>query len=86
MVPTKDPVKVASGGVGGRRRWDREAARRGAPTGPRVLRLDSLTAPQRRLILALVDAAHAENEETAPAVEKPRAVIAGGRCERRSTP
>ncbi len=43
----KNPVFVESGRRGGRKRWGEQ----------RVLRLDSLTTEQRRLVLALVDAA-----------------------------
>lgn len=47
----KDPRKVKAGKAGMRARWGAE---------PRVIRLDELTAPQRRLVLALVDAARKE--------------------------
>jgi hypothetical protein len=43
----KDPAKVAAGEKGARSRWG----------PPRVVRLDDLTPEQRRLVLALVDAA-----------------------------
>ena len=43
----RDPQKVAAGKASAEKRW-----------GPkRVVRLDDLTAPQRRVILALIDAA-----------------------------
>lgn len=46
----KDPSRVARGVKGMRSRW-----------GPqRILRLDDLTSEQRRLVLALVDAARSE--------------------------
>lgn len=49
--PAKNPVKVRAEQIGARTRWGAE---------PRVLRLDELTGPQRRLVLALVDAARKE--------------------------
>lgn len=48
---TKDPVRVRAGEIGARRRWGEE---------PSVVRLHDLTDPQRRLVLALVEAARAE--------------------------
>jgi len=48
MSTTKDPVKVAAGKIGARTRWGEQ---------PRVVRLDELTADQRRLVLTLVEAA-----------------------------
>ena len=48
---SKDPVLVEAGRRGAVRRWGPE---------PRVVRLDDLTSPQRRLVLALVDAARQE--------------------------
>ncbi len=49
MVLPKNPVLVEAGRRGAERRW-----------GPRrVVRLDDLTVEQRRLIMALVDAAKA---------------------------
>jgi hypothetical protein len=47
--PTKDPAKVRAGQLGMRARWG----------PPRVVRLDDLTPEQRRLVLALVEAAKA---------------------------
>lgn len=47
---SKDPVKVAAGRRGAQKRWG----------DPGVVRLDELTPAQRRLVLALVDAAKAE--------------------------
>jgi hypothetical protein len=52
---TKDPTKVRAGTIGARTRWGPE---------PRVVRLDTLTPPQRRLVLALVDAARKEASPT----------------------
>ncbi len=59
----KDPTKVAAGTLGARARWGE----------PRVIRLDDLTAPQRRLVLALVSAAKSEAiaEGQSPAMAKP---------------
>ena len=48
----KDAVKVRAGTIGARRRWGE----------PRVLRLDQLSPEQRRLVLALVEAAKAAPE------------------------
>lgn len=52
MLELKDPVKVKAGQAGAAKRW-------GGPE-TKVVRLDDLTAPQRRLVLALVDAARKE--------------------------
>lgn len=57
----KDPRFVASGARGGRLRWDREAIARGETPGPRAIRLHDLTSEQRRLVLALIEAARAAN-------------------------
>lgn len=46
----KNLGKVRGGQIGARRRWGE----------PRIVRLDDLTPPQRRLVLALVDAARKE--------------------------
>lgn len=56
-APLKDPVRVAAGRSGARKRWG----------PPRVLRLDTLTPQQRRLVLALLDAAKADESEQAAA-------------------
>jgi len=56
-----DPRKVAGGRLGARRRWGPE---------PRVVRLDDLTPPQRRLVLALVEAAKAETQKAAAVVSE----------------
>lgn len=50
LFSSKDPVRVRAGRAGARRRWGE----------PRVVRLDDLSAPQRRLVLALIDAARQE--------------------------
>jgi len=52
----KDPQRVAAGRRGMEVRW-------GNPANRKTVRLDSLTPDQRRLVLALVDAA----KEAAPA-------------------
>ena len=49
MVLPKNPVLVEAGRRGAERRWGLR----------RVVRLDDLTSEQRRLVLALVDAAKA---------------------------
>jgi hypothetical protein len=51
----------------------RLAAAAASHVADREVRLDALTPAQRRLVLALIDAAH-RNEETAPATQKPGAV------------
>jgi hypothetical protein len=43
----KDPAKVRVGHLGARKRWGE----------PRTVRIDDLTPDQRRLVLALIDAA-----------------------------
>ena len=48
-VVTKDPDKVRAGRIGADIRWRQ----------PRTVSLDDLTGEQRRLVLALVDAAKA---------------------------
>lgn len=50
---------------GGRARWDNDAAARGLPPGPRILRLADLTPTQRRLVLALLDLDAAAPREAA---------------------
>ena len=54
-MPGKDPVKVRAGQLGAERRW--------GPPGTRTVRIGDLTVEQRRLVLALIDAA-----KKAPAV------------------
>jgi hypothetical protein len=58
----KDPKAVRRGRLGARARWDGHS--------PRVVSLGSFTAEQRRLILALVDAAKAETQKAAPVVSE----------------
>lgn len=47
-APPKDPRKVRAGSLGARARWRGDR---------RVVRIDDLSPEQRRLVLALVDAA-----------------------------
>lgn len=58
----KNPVFVEAGRRGALKRW-------GGP--PRTVRLDALTPDQRRLVLALVDAARAQTQEGPAAVGTP---------------
>jgi hypothetical protein len=58
----KDPVKVRVGRLGGLKRWADGANRR-------QVRLDELTPSQRRLVMALIDAAKAEAKKAAPVTE-----------------
>ena len=51
---TKDPAKVAAGRLGASKRWG---------DTPKTVRLDDLTAEQRRLVLALVAAARSDPEK-----------------------
>lgn len=50
----KDPKRVAAGKVGATKRWGE----------PRILRLDDLTPAQRRLVLALIEAAREQNDKS----------------------
>lgn len=50
VLVAKDPVKVAAGLAGAVKRWS-------DPANRMVVRLDSLSVPQRAVVLALVDAA-----------------------------
>lgn len=50
LAPPKNSVFVESGRRGARKRWGE----------PRVARLDDLTPEQRRLVLALLDAARSD--------------------------
>lgn len=52
----KDPVRVRAGHIGATRRWGAE---------PRVVRIADLTSEQRRLVLALIDAARLETHKAA---------------------
>jgi hypothetical protein len=56
LVSEKDPKRIRAGQIAARARWGE----------PRVLRLDDLSAEQRRLILALVNAARSEDDKAAP--------------------
>lgn len=51
MIPaTKNPDKVRAGKLGARAKWGPDYVRR-------VVRLDELTEPQRRVVLSLITAA-----------------------------
>jgi len=63
----KDPRKVAGGRKGMLSRFGLDDGAGGLT--PRIIRLDALTPEQRRLVLALVAAAH---EQAAPAIAKSR--------------
>jgi hypothetical protein len=58
---SKDPAKVRAGQMGARERWH----------APKVVNLADLTGAQRRLVLALVDAAR--KEKTAGGEAAPQA-------------
>jgi len=54
---TREPMSHQERGhIGARKRWDGHT--------PRTVKLDSLTGEQRRLVLALVEAARAANQST----------------------
>jgi hypothetical protein len=56
LIPEgKNPTKVRAGQLGARKRWGET----------RIVRLADLTEPQRRLVVALVDAARNENKVAA---------------------
>lgn len=65
---SKDPAKVRAGTIGARSRW--------AGHTPAIVRLDELTHPQRRLVLALVEAA--KNETSSAVSETPAEPSAHG--------
>ena len=54
LMSDKNPVLVEAGKRGAEKRW--------GPPGTRTVRLGDLTPAQRRLVLALVDAARSEQE------------------------
>jgi hypothetical protein len=58
LVSERKLTKAEAGALGGRARWAGHEAR--------VLRLDALTPEQRRLVMALVDAARSAPPGTAP--------------------
>ena len=68
----KDPVKAKAGRIGARKKW--------AGHVPRLVSLDALTPSQRRLVLALVDAA---KEEAAAVSETPATAELDGRADER---
>ncbi len=49
VLASKDPTKVRAGRIGAEARW--------GPLGTRTVKIGDLTVEQRRLVLALVDAA-----------------------------
>ncbi len=51
VLVSKNPIKVRAGRIGAEARW--------GPPGTRVVKIGDLTIEQRRLVLALVDAARA---------------------------
>ncbi len=57
--PPKDPAKQRAGRIGAATRWGADPH-----IPPRVIVLDDLDAPARRLVMALVDAARREAERT----------------------
>lgn len=69
---SKDPRRVAAGKAGMRARWGEQ---------PRIVRLDDLTMEQRRLVVALVEAA---KSPAAAAHETPAAADAHGAGRERS--
>jgi len=59
LIPReKHPGKVRAGRIGAATRWGPE---------PRVVRLDALSPEQRRLVVALIEAAKAEKTDPATA-------------------
>lgn len=68
MSTAKDPAKVRAGKIGARKRWAGHQAR--------VVKLDSLTPEQRRLVVALIAAARREGAGPEPA---PAEASAGAR-------
>lgn len=66
MSAIKDPAKVRAGEIGARKRWSGHQ--------PRIVRLDDLSPEQRRLVLALVNAARSKEK----AITEVEPVTAGG--------
>lgn len=60
---TKDPAKVAAGKAGMRARWGADPR-----TPPLVAHLDELSAPARRLILVMIQAAARAEAKRAPEI------------------
>jgi len=74
----RDPRRVASGRASIRRRWDADAIAHGRLPGRRVVRLDSLDAMSRQIVVALVEAAeHAAAAKAAGAAAAAAAAAAG---------
>jgi hypothetical protein len=69
ITEAKNLAKVRAGKIGARSRWG----------PPRVVRLHDLTPDQRRLVLALVEAART-SEKAAAACETPATANVGGHC------
>jgi hypothetical protein len=65
VLVSKDPEKVRAGKLGAESRWHQ----------PKVVDLGELSPPQRRLVLALVDAAR--SEKAAPGEAAPEAATRG---------
>jgi hypothetical protein len=61
VAGTKDPAKVRAGQASARKRWG---------DTPRVVRIHDLTPPQRRLVLALVEAQRAAAAAAAGSQER----------------
>ena len=66
-APAEDEVKVRAGTLGARARW--------GDGPPRIVRLDDLSAPQRRVVLALLAAVRKEAD---PVIETPGSAHAEG--------
>ncbi len=62
----RDPLKVKAGKIGAAVRW--------ADHANKTVRIDDLTADQRRLVMALVAAA----KKTGPEISSPEPVTTGG--------
>jgi hypothetical protein len=56
MIAVKDPSHIARGRAGALKRWN----------GPRIARIDSLTIPQRDLVLALIQTMKTGSEISSP--------------------
>lgn len=65
---SKDEVLAAAGRRGAESRW--------GPPGTRTVKIGDLSVPERRLVLALIDAARSQNE-TADAAHAPTAPEVG---------
>ena len=54
--PARPLTHAERGRIGMRSRWDADAARRGLPPGPRIVRLDSLDPVTREVIVSILRA------------------------------